>query len=291
MKFGAHVSIEGGVWNAPVNAAKISCEVLQMFTRPPQGGKAPEIDATTVKRFQKAMEENKISTAYIHAPYIINLASPLGHTRGYSIHIVHEELERGSRLGCKAVMFHMGSAAGVGEKKGLEMAKDGIEKILKDYKGSCQLLIEMSAGAGAIMGDKFEEIWEVLQAKGGDKVGVCLDTQHAFASGYDFRDKKALDKTLKDFDDIIGLERLVLIHTNDSATDFGSHKDRHAHLGKGKIGLDGFEAIVASKKLKDIDLILETPWDGGVEGDLVVLKNFRALGLDGVRGLKGTKGI
>ncbi|MFA6132126.1 MAG: deoxyribonuclease IV [Patescibacteria group bacterium] len=278
MKFGAHVSIEGGVWNAPGNAAKIGCEVLQMFTRPPQGGKASEITPETVKKFRTAMEENKISAAYVHAPYIINLASPLGHTRGYSIHLIREELERGSLLGCQAMMFHMGSAAGVGEKKGLEMAKDGVEKILKDYNGSCQLLIEMSAGAGAIMGDKFEDVWEVLQAKGGNKVGVCLDTQHAFASGYDFRTKEALEKTLKDFDDIIGLERLILIHTNDSATDFGSHKDRHAHIGEGKIGQAGFEAIINNKKLKGIDLILETPWDDGskgVEKDLKLFKKIR----------------
>ena len=279
MKFGAHVSIQSGVWNAPANAAKIGCEVLQMFTRSPQGGKTPDIDSETVKKFRAAMEKNQIVEAYVHAPYIINLASPVGHTRGYSIHLIREELERASLLGCKALMFHMGSAAGVGKEKGLEMAKDGVEKILKDYKGSCQLLIEMSAGAGAIMGDKFEDVFKVLQAKGGNKVGVCLDTQHCFASGYDFRDKIALDKTLKEFDDVIGLERLVLIHTNDSATDFGSHKDRHAHLGSGKIGLAGFEAIVKNKKLKDVDLILETPWeDGGSEGvekDLELLKKFR----------------
>jgi deoxyribonuclease-4 len=279
MKFGAHVSIDGGLWHAPANAAKIGCEVLQMFTRPPQGGKAPEITPVVIKKFRAAMKKYKIAAAYIHSPYIINLASPMGHTRGYSMHLIREELERGSLLGCKAVMFHMDSAAGVEEKKGLQMAKDGIEKILKDYKGSCQLLIEMSAGAGAIMGDKFEDIWEVLQAKGGHKVGVCLDTQHAFASGYDFRNKEALDKTLKDFDDIIGLERLALIHVNDSAADLASHKDRHTHLGEGKIGLAGFEAIVKNKKLKDIDLILETPWSGGrtikVERELELLKSWR----------------
>lgn len=279
MNFGAHVSIQGGVWNAPENAAKIGCEILQMFSRPPQGGKAPEITPEVVKKFQTAIKETKITAAYIHAPYIINLASPLGQTRGYSIHLIREELERGSLLGCRAVMFHMGSAAVVGEKKGLDMAKDGLEKILKDYKGSCQLLIEMSAGAGAVMGDKFEDIREVLKAKGTNKVGVCLDTQHAFASGYDFRDEKALNKTLKEFDDIIGLKRLVLIHLNDSATEFGSHKDRHAHIGEGKIGLAGFEAIVKSKKLKNIDLILETPWDSGkstgVEKDLKLLKSWR----------------
>jgi len=278
MKFGAHVSIEGGVWNAPANAAKIGCEVFQMFTRSPQGGSAPVIDATVGKKFQTAMEKNKISTAYIHAPYIINLASPVAHTRGFSIHLIREELERGSILGCRAVMFHMGSARDVGEKTGAKLAKEGLEKILKDYEGSCQLLIELSAGAGAVMGDKFEDIFNALQARGGDKAGVCLDTQHAFASGYDFRDAKALEKTLKEFDNVIGLERLVLIHCNDSKTDFGSHKDRHAHLGEGKIGLAGFEAIVSNKKLKNIDLILETPWEDGQIGvlkDLKILKGFR----------------
>jgi deoxyribonuclease-4 len=279
MKFGAHVSIQGGVWNAPKNAADIGCEVLQMFTRPPQGGKAPTITDEVAKKFQNEMKKNKISTAYLHAPYIINLASTVGQTRGYSIHLIREELERGSTLGCRALMFHMGSARDVGEKKGREMAKDGLEKILKDYKGSCQLLIEMSAGAGTVLGDKFEEIFDVLQAKGAEKAGVCLDTQHAFASGYDFRDKKAVEKTLKEFDDVIGLERLVLIHANDSATELGSHKDRHAHIGEGKIGTVGFETIIKNKKLKNIDMVLETPWDNGnskgVEKDLKLLKSWR----------------
>lgn len=278
MKIGARVSIDGGVWNAPANAAKIGCEVLQMFTRPPQGGKALEIDAVAVKKFRAAMKKHKIAAAYIHAPYIINLASPLGRIRGYSIHLIREELERGSALGCKAVMFHMGSAAKVGEKKGLRLAKDGVEKILKDYKGSCQLLIEMSAGAGAIIGDKFKDIFQVLQAKGGRRVRVCLDTQHAFASGYDFRTKEALERTLKNFDDILGLNRLALIHANDSATNLGSHKDRHTHIGEGEIGLAGFEAIVSCKKLQKIDLILETPWDSGSRGikkDLELLKKIR----------------
>jgi len=279
MHFGAHVSISGGVWNAPANATKIGCEVLQMFTRSPQGGNTPVIDAEVAKKFQAAMKKNKISTAYIHAPYFINLASPIARTRGFSIHVIREELERGSILGCRAVMFHLGSAREVGEEKGAEMVKEGLEKIMKDYKGTCQLLIEISAGAGAIMGDTFEDIHEALQAKGGEKIGVCFDTQHAFASGYDLRDKKSVEETFKKFDDVIDLKKLVLIHTNDSLTDLGSHKDRHAHLGEGKIGLAGFEAIVKNKKLKDVDLILETPWDdesGGVEKDLGILKGFRS---------------
>lgn len=289
MLFGAQVSIENGVWNTPTNAAAIGCEVLQMFTRSPQGGQAPIIDKEAEKKFQTAMEKNHIAAAYIHAPFFINLASPVSRTRGYSIHLVREELEKGTLLGCRAVMFHLGSAREVGEKKGQEMVKDGLEKILKDYKGDCQLLIEMSAGAGAVMGDKFEDIFNALQAKGSDKIGVCLDTQHAFASGYDFRNKEAVNKTLKEFDEIIGLERLVLIHVNDSMTKLGSHKDRHAHLGEGEIGLAGFKAIVQNKKLKKIDLILETPWDNdriGIKKDLEILKEFR-----GLKGIKGGLGI
>ena len=182
MKIGAHVSIEGGVWNAPANAAKISCEVLQIFTRSPQGGAAPVIDTAVGKKFQAAMEKNKISAAYIHAPFIINLASPIARIRGFSIHLIREELGRGSLLGCRAVMFHPGSAREVGEEKGAQLVKEGLEKIIKDYKGPCQLLIEMSAGAGAVIGDRFEDIFDALQAKGGDKIGVCLDTQNAFRS-------------------------------------------------------------------------------------------------------------
>ncbi len=276
MKFGAHVSAASGLWNAPENAAKIGCEVLQMFSRPPYGGPIKPITPMDAQRFRDAMKECQIQRAYIHAPYTINLASKAPRIRFGSISLLRTELERGTLLGCRGVMFHPGSAKDVGEKKGVQMVIDGLDAILEGYRGSCQLLIEISAGAGMVIGDSFEEIAAFLKGtKRGKEIGVCFDTQHAFASGYDLRTKKDVEKTFALFDRLIGLKRLILSHCNDSKVEFGSHKDRHEHLGKGLIGTEGFKTIVRMKKLHHMDLILETPTQTGVKRDLKLLKSWR----------------
>ncbi len=276
MKFGAHVSIAGGVENAPVNAAKIGCEVLQMFSRPPMGGSGRKLTVEHGELFQTAMNENGIERAYIHAPYYINLASGKDKVRGNSARIIREELERGSILGVSGMMFHPGSAKDVGEEKGLELVIETIDKAMDGYKGDCQLLIEISAGAGATMGDSFEEVAAMLKgAKRGKEIGVCFDTQHAFASGYDLRTKKAVNETVAQFDEAIGIERLVMSHLNDSKVEFDGHKDRHEHIGDGHIGLKGIEAFVKHPKLQHLDLILETPHDDKIQKDMDYLKKFR----------------
>ncbi len=280
MRFGAHVSAAGGLWNAPKNASALGCEVLQMFSRPPQGGKPAPITDEVAEKFRAAMDEHKIAAAYIHTPYFINLASSEARIRHSSTSVIRDELERGSLLGVRAVMFHPGSAKDVGQAEGVKMVINGIDDILDGYAGSCQLLIEISAGAGMVMGDTFEEIAAFLNgAKRGKEVGVCFDTQHAFASGYDLRTKKAVDETFALFDKLIGLERMIASHCNDSKVPFESHKDRHEHLGEGEIGLDGFKAIVNHKKLAHLDLLLETPFEpkdnSGVAKDLLILKKFR----------------
>ncbi|OGL67033.1 hypothetical protein A2856_00920 [Candidatus Uhrbacteria bacterium RIFCSPHIGHO2_01_FULL_63_20] len=277
MLFGAHVSAAGGLWNAPKNAAELGCECFQMFSRPPQGGKPSPITADVAKRFTDAMKEHGQKAAYIHAPYFVNLASAEPRIRHSSVSIIRDELERGSALGCDAVMFHPGSAKDVGQEKGIEMVIEGLDKILDGYTGKCQLLAEISAGAGAVMGDSFEEIAAFLDgAKRGKEIGVCFDTQHAFASGYDLRTPEAVVATFAEFDSVVGLEKLVMSHCNDSLVDFEAHKDRHEHLGKGKIGLEGFKSIVGLEELQHINLILETPWDDGVSEDLRLLKEFRS---------------
>lgn len=276
MKFGAHVSAAGGVWNAPKNAGELGCEVLQMFSRPPQGGKPPLITDEVAKRFKRAMREYRIERAYVHAPYFVNLASGEARIRKNSISVIRDELERGSKLGCRAVMFHPGSAKDVGQEKGIKLVVDGLNRILDGYDGSCQLLVEISAGAGMVMGDTFEEIAEFIgRSERENDIGVCFDTQHAFASGYDLRSKEAIKATFAAFDRIVGLERLVASHCNDSVTELGSHKDRHEHLGKGRIGLTGFREIVRHKPIRSIDLLLETPWDELIRDDLAQLKKFR----------------
>ena len=276
MLFGAHVSSAGGVFNAPERAAEIGCEVFQMFSRPPQGGKPKPITDEVAEQFQAAMKEHGIERAYIHAPYFINLASSKPRIRHGSVSVLREELERGSTLGCRAMMFHPGSAKDLGQEKGERKVIDGLNRIMDGYTGSCQLLIEISAGAGMIMGDKFEELARFLDgAERGKEIGICYDTQHAFASGYDMRTKKSLDETVKLFDKTIGLEKMVLIHCNDSKVEFDSHKDRHEHLGEGYIGEKAFKYLVQHPKLKQMDLIIETPHDEKRENDLHLLKSFR----------------
>lgn len=276
MLFGAHVSIAGGLPNAPLNAAEIGCEVFQMFTRSPQGGWVPPCDAQVAKEFKANCKKAGQKEWYVHTPYFINFASANNRIKYGSINTVRQELERASLLGAKYLMTHLGSYKDLGPKKGYEQVVEALGEMLKNYQGETQFLIEISAGAGEIIGDQFEEITEIIYHKNLKKydIGVCYDTQHGFASGYDARSPEAVEATLKLFDKIIGLDKLKLFHCNDSATEFASHRDRHAHLGEGKIGLAGFEALLKNKKLKDINFVLETEHDA-VKKDLKILKTIR----------------
>lgn len=274
MYFGAHVSASGGIQNAPINAGKLGCEIFQFFSRSPQGGPAPKLTPEIVNEFKTNCAENNIKEWVIHAPYYINFANAEARIRNNSIRIIREELERGTVLGAKYVMFHPGSAKDVGEEQGQKYVIDGIKQVYEKYTGTTELLIEISAGAGAVIGDTFEEIKALLDGVGNPKLGVCFDTAHAFASGYDLRTAEAVDQTFTKFDTLIGLSRLKMSHCNDSKVDLGARKDRHEHLGKGFIGLDGFKAIIAYPKLAHLNLILETDPDL-VHEDLALLKEFR----------------
>ena len=276
MNIGAHVSIAGGIDQAPLYAKEAGCECFQFFSRSPRGGHAPELTEPLVKSFKDNCRKNNILNSYIHTPYYINLASTNNRIRYGSIKVIREELERASILGVRYVMSHLGSANDLTRTKAIQKVIEGIKKILDGYKGSALFLIENSAGSGNIIGDQFEEISEIIKGiplSVRNKVGVCLDTCHAFASGYDLRNKKAIDKTLKEFDARIGLSKLKMIHGNDSMTEINSRVDRHEHIGMGKIGKEGFKEIINHPKLKKLDLILETPADGR-QDDIKMLKGL-----------------
>lgn len=258
MLFGAHVSTAGGIENAPINAHKIGAVVFQFFDRSPRGGKPTYTDKSVVA-FKRNMTKCKIQECYIHTPYYINLASAENRIRYGSISVIREELESATRLGARYVMTHLGSAKDFTDKEALELVVDGVNKILDDYTGTAELLIENSAGAGQIIGDTFEEIGFIIKKIKSKNVGVCLDTCHAFASGYDFRTAKAVDETLKQFDKHIGLDKLKLFHLNDSKTELGSHKDRHADIGFGFLKEAAFAAIAKQAKLRNINAVIETP--------------------------------
>jgi deoxyribonuclease IV len=280
MKFGVHVSIAGGIPNAPGRAASLGCEVFQIFSRSPRGGTPQDITDEVAKEFKNECKKHNQSASYIHTPYYINFASENKRIKHGSIEIVRTELERASQLGVKAVMTHLGSAKDTTEERAIQETAKGIAKALKGYKGSAQLLLELSAGSGMIIGDRFEELAAII--KGAEKIlgrrniiGVCLDTAHLFASGYDIRDKKSLNAILKQFDSMIGSKRLGVLHGNDSKVGLGEKKDRHEHIGKGKIGRAGFRALVNHSKLQHLDLILETPTDAGMKQDIKLLKAMR----------------
>ncbi|MFH1171896.1 MAG: deoxyribonuclease IV [bacterium] len=274
MLIGAHVSTAGGLAEAPKHAASCGCEVFQFFSRSPRGGSAPALTPDLLRDFRAACEVNKQVEWYIHTPYYINLASEKVRIRQASIRVIREELERGSLLKARYVMTHLGSAKDVGEERARNIVIQGLTSVLDGYRGTCELLIEISAGAGMIIGDTFEELHAILKALKSHS-GICYDTQHAFASGYDIRTSAAVETTLDAFDAIIGLEHLKLSHCNDSQSDLGSHKDRHEHIGKGKIGMAGFHALMHNSRFSNINLVLETPSDGSVN-DIATLKRLRS---------------
>jgi deoxyribonuclease-4 len=258
MLFGAHVSIAGGIENAPLNAAKIGCEVFQFFSRSPRGGQ-PTFTEKSIELFKQNCQKTKITECYIHTPYYINLASANNRIRYGSISAIRDELEIGTKLGVKYVMTHLGSAKDFGEEKSIDLVAEALNKILDGYNGTTELLIENSAGSGEIIGDKFEEISAIIKKIKNKTVGICFDTCHAFASGYDLRTLTSLNKILKNFDQTIGLSKLKLFHLNDSKTELGSNKDRHEDIGHGLLGLESFKLIARHPSLKKINSIIETP--------------------------------
>lgn len=275
MNIGAHVSAAGGSQEAPKNAHDSKCECFQFFSRPPQGGKAPELADSVIRQFKDRCRQYKL-TAYIHTPYYINLASSNNRIRYGSINVIREELERGSKLGVKAVMTHLGSSKDLGKKAALKKVIEGVKKILKGYTGTAQFLIENSAGAGGtIIGDTFEEIGAIVKAIPSYDIGVCFDTCHAFVSGYDLRTASSVTKVMRELNKHIGSKRLQLVHANDAKFELGSHKDRHEHIGYGAIGEDGFRAMLRHTALKKVDWLLETPKDSKDVDDLKKLKAFR----------------
>ena len=271
MKIGCHVSAAGGVWNAPKNAADLGCEVFQLFTRSPQGGAAPKIDAGVVKQFKEEMEKHGQKDCYIHAPYYINFASIKKETRAASVRVIREELERGSLIGAKCLMTHLGSSKDFSRAEALKLVAAGIKAIMKGYKGNTQFLLEISAGAGNVIGDTFEELDYIIK-NSDDRVGVCIDSAHMFAAGYDIKTKEGFNKTLKVIKNTIGTDRIKVIHANDSKVGLGERKDRHDHIGDGKIGVDGFKNLI--KAFPKVDFILETQHDK-VAQDIKKLKDLR----------------
>jgi deoxyribonuclease-4 len=274
-KIGAHVSIAGGVANAPQNAHDLGCECFQLFTRSPRGGQRKEID---FDKFFKDCQKHgfEIGQDYvIHSPYYINLASANQKIAENSVRILRDELEVASQLKSPIVITHLGSAGEQDLKIAQEKIIENLQKIYDGYQGTAQLTLEIGAGSGKIMGvslDEMKNYFEKLENQGLE-LGFCFDTCHAFATGYDLRTKEKVRKVFQEIDEKIDLKRLKCIHFNDSKTEFNSKKDRHEHIGEGLIGEDGMRAVVKKAEKLNLNIYLETNHDK-IKKDLEVTKGF-----------------
>ncbi|MGH7889361.1 MAG: deoxyribonuclease IV [Thermodesulfobacteriota bacterium] len=276
MKFGAHVSIAGGIEKAPLRAHELGCECFQIFTRSPRGGSPPPLDSKTIDTFLSECSKYKLTGYYVHTPYYINLASKNESIRSASISVIKEELERGTALGVKHIMTHLGSSKGLVKSEAVNRVADSLRQILDNSNYETKLLLENAAGQGETIGDSFEELAEILDKVQEPNLGICLDTAHLLASGYDVRTDEAVKDTIKNFDSIVSLDKLKLLHGNDSKAGLGERKDRHEHIGQGRIGETGFKSIVNNPHLKYIDMIVETPIEK-VEDDIKNLKRLKEI--------------
>lgn len=262
MKLGAHVSIAGGLEQAARRARALGCETMQIFSRSPRGGRARELGAGEIATLQELLAQAGVSPLVVHIPYFVNLATPDDGARGQAVKLVIEDMERARSVGAPFLVVHVGHSLGGPEEEAIKRVAGVIDGCLRAVADGPVLLLETVAGVKTEIGHRFESLAGIIEtARERDRVAVCFDTCHVFAAGYDLSAREAVDATLARFDAVIGLERLKLVHLNDSLGACGSRIDRHAHIGRGFIGEAGFREIVNHPLLRGLAGIIETPVD------------------------------
>lgn len=257
---GAHMPTTGGFYKAAFFGKEVGCTAIQIFSKSNRQWQAKDIDTEEVKRFKKAIEDCQIKYTASHASYLINLASPQQATQAKSIKALEIELERCHHLGIVDLVLHPGSKKELSSEIALKQVAKNINLALENSPKTSRILIETMAGQGSTVGNSLEELAEIFNhIDDQSRVGVCLDTCHIFAAGYDFSDDEKYHKLWEAFRKIIGLKKLGLIHLNDSKKGLGSKVDRHEGIGKGQIGKKAFELIMNDVNLLEIPKILETP--------------------------------
>jgi deoxyribonuclease-4 len=278
MKFGAHMSISGGVYNAPYRGKEATCDVIQIFTKSSNQWRAKPLTDEDVEKFMQAQKETGVIVACAHDSYLINLASPKDDLFKKSYNAFAEEMHRCDLLGIPNLVMHPGSHVGSGEEAGLKKIAEAFNKMIDaNPDGKVTICLETTAGQGTNLGHKFEhlaEIIDMVEAK--ERMGICLDTCHIFAAGYSYNTEKEYRATMKKFDEILGIKNLKIIHTNDSKKDFGTRVDRHEHIGQGFIGKNPIGFFVNDRRLSKAPMILETPKESAEE-DIANLKVLRSL--------------
>jgi deoxyribonuclease-4 len=277
---GAHMSIAGGVDLAPLRGQQVGCRTIQLFTKSSNQWRARSLPADEIDRFHANLRAAAIAPVVAHGAYLINLASTDPALHQKSMAACLEELERAEALGIPYLVIHPGAHMGAGEEAGLQQVANSIRELLKRTKGyRVRAVLETTAGQGTTLGHRFEQIALLLnQIDLSERTGVCLDTCHLFAAGYDIRTPDGYANVLKLFDQVVGISSLKVIHLNDCKKELGCRVDRHEHIGKGAIGLDAFRCLVTDPRLRGIPMIIETPKDGDfITADCRNLKTLQDL--------------
>lgn len=261
MLLGVHVSVEGKIYEAVEVAHQLGCDTMQIFLRNPQRWRKDFLIPEDMDEFIRRRDKFGIKPLFIHIPYLINLASPEPGLYEDSIEAYIEDILEAFVLRADYIVTHMGSHKETSEEAGIKRLTDALNIILEKTKGAeVGILLENTSGSGSWLGYKFSHQKKILQGiKQKERVGLCLDTAHAFLAGYNIAEKEGLEAMLKEIDELVGINLIKLIHLNDAKGELGSKHDRHDHIGKGTIGLEGMKRIINHPKLKNIPLILETP--------------------------------
>lgn len=280
-RVGAHMMIAGGLYRAIESGWGVGCEIVQIFTKSPQQWQAKPLADADVAAFRQAQEDAGLPCVASHDSYLINPAAADPALLERSRAALIDELLRSARLGIPHVVMHLGAAGDAPEEEALGRLRETVRLVLERAAEQAPgpipiLLLETTAGQGTTLGYRFEHLAAVFDAVPNDApLGVCLDTCHVFAAGYDLRDPALYAETMAAFDRIVGFDRLRLIHANDSKRELGSRVDRHQHIGQGEIGLDGFRNLMNDPRIAGIPIVLETPKEG--EMDPLNLAALRAL--------------
>ena len=263
MRAGVHTSIAGALENAAHRAHEIGCDAFQMFSANPRGWRAQSISEAACDKFCEVRAGHGLTPLAIHANYLINLAALDAAIRALSVAAFRQELQRAITLRADFVVLHPGSARNGGRDQGVARFRESVLQAAGGmHLDGLTVLVENTAGQGDVLGSTFEELAEILAGVAGDiPAGLCIDTAHLFAAGYAIHTPSGLNKTVKQLDAAVGVDKVRLIHANDSKTAFESHWDRHEHIGKGYIGEEAFRRILRHPKLRRIPLICETPID------------------------------
>ena len=279
MRAGVHCSVLGGFAGALQEAAALKCETLQIFTRSPRNWKTRVYTDEEFTAFRVERDKLKIGPIVVHAPYLPNLCTSNEFMYRKSVDALKEDLECCEKLGAEFLVIHPGAYSETADvETGLARVVAALDEAFAEVPGQCKVLIENMAGGGRRIGGPFSEVGAIIKrTKERERLGVCFDTCHAFAAGYDISNKEGVRKTLQEFEREVGLDKIDVFHVNDSAGERGCNRDLHDHLGKGHVGLEGLQSLFTSHDLNSCAFILETPKGFYSQPDLDNLKKLRSL--------------